>query len=212
MIQCVAMSSLSRLTTLSLMEDNLKAHDSVDITLRELIDILSERAFGLTLLFLALPNAIGLTLIPGISTIFGIPIILISLQLILGKDHLPLPKKLANYKLKRQDCLTFIAFSHPYIERLENFTKPRLLWFSSNMGLRITGMFSLILGIIIALPLPFGNFLGGISLLVLALGLAQDDGIFILIGYILATFISFAFLSVASYLLQVIQAYFTVFF
>lgn len=202
----------NQFTTLNIIENYIKESHADDIVMSELLNILNERAFGVVLLFLSLPNAIGLAAIPGLSTLLGIPIILVSLRMISGNDHLPLPKKFEAYKVSRKNCLKFITQSRPYVEKLEKLTKPRALWFSNGIGLKLTGVISFILGLIIALPIPFGNFLGGAGLLILALGLTQDDGLFIFISYVLTTIICYTLLSVATYLFYLAQEIFIKFF
>ena len=51
----------------------------------EAIEALGDRAYGLAMLMLALPMAVPISSIPGISTVFGIPLILIAAQLMLGR-------------------------------------------------------------------------------------------------------------------------------
>jgi hypothetical protein len=49
-------------------------------------------------------------------------------------------------------------------------------------GLRVAGLASLINGILIVLPIPFGNTAPAIAMLLLSLGLVTGDGIAVMAG------------------------------
>jgi hypothetical protein len=58
------------------------------VTLRDMAEFLGDRSIGGLLLVLALPMALPVPA-PGISVIFGVPLIVISAQLALGYRRLP---------------------------------------------------------------------------------------------------------------------------
>jgi hypothetical protein len=68
---------------------------------------------------------------------------------------------------------------------------PRLLIMLSPLSTRLVGIACFILAILIALPIPLANFLGGLSVAAFSLGLLRHDGVAILAGWI-ATAFSFA--------------------
>ena len=73
------------------------------LTLDDAIETLGDRAFGLAMLMLALPMAVPISAIPGISTVFGVPLILIAGQLMLGHPRPWLPHWLGRKSLPRAD-------------------------------------------------------------------------------------------------------------
>jgi hypothetical protein len=202
------MNDTNKISLLAILDHYFMIDQREKIPFGDIVKVLHERAFGLTLLFLALPNVLGLTTIPGISTIFGIPVCIISVQMIIGYRYLKLPEKIQQKTLKRHDCLTFIERSRPYLTAMERFLKPRLAWINNGFGERITGIFCLVLGVIITLPIVFGNFFGGLALAFIALGLIEDDGLFSLIGYSICIILLFVIISFLRYIFEFLWYFF----
>lgn len=163
-------------------------------TLNELITLLKERSFGILILLIALPNAFLIAAIPGISTIFGLMLIFVSFQMILQRKKIWLPKRLGHKKFSKKHFEHILTVSNPYLSRVEKNLKLRWKFLTSLFFERILGFICLVHGILIALPIPLGNFLSGTSLVFLALGTIFKDGLFILIGYVLSVLV-FSFFS-----------------
>src|SRR3990167_4070681 len=72
------------------------AHDKKlhgELTFEQILRLLGDRAFGLAVIFFALPSALPISVIPGISFVFGLPIFLLSIQMIFMRSSLWLPKR-----------------------------------------------------------------------------------------------------------------------
>src|SRR5579883_1508577 len=83
--------------------DGLTRGAAERITLGELADGLGGRAYGLLILVLAIPNAVGVGTVPGLSTIFGVPQLLIAARRALGYEHPWLPRRLRQRSFARAD-------------------------------------------------------------------------------------------------------------
>lgn len=180
---------------LQLVHDFVQKHEQSSFTLYELMEILQERSFGLLLLLMALPNALMISSIPGISSFFGIILMLVSLQMIQSRHILWFPPSLAQKKFSRESLESILKRSHSYLHPIEKHLKSRWHFLTSSCFERVLGVVCLIHSILIALPIPLGNFLPGIVLIFISLGILAKDGVYILIGLILSlvTFIFFAF-------------------
>jgi hypothetical protein len=66
-------------------------------------------------------------------------------------------------------------------------------------------------GILIVLPIPLGNFLPGIALVFLALGVIEKDGLFIVIGYFLSIGIFLFFLKTSIFIYYAIEYFYDLF-
>jgi hypothetical protein len=163
--------------------------DSGTITIRQFMQMLGDRSFCLAILIFSLPNSLPVPGIPGFSTITGIPIIFIGLQMMLGKKALWLPKSIADRRFSKVFISKVLLKSLPYVIRLEKVLRPRLLFMTSAWGERVLGVFFVVLAVIIAMPIPGGNFLPGLSMSLLALGMLERDGLFLLLAmtFILGT-------------------------
>lgn len=165
------------------------------VSLADLLAVLDERAFGVLMLILSLPSAVGLGAIPGLSTVFGIPQIFVSLQMILGAHSPWLPGIVLKRSIPMKDFRTIAEKSGPYLARIEKVLRPRLTLMTSNLAERVLGLILLLLSIMVALPIPFANQPPAVAQGLIALGLIEEDGVVALIGVtaaILATAIAVA--------------------
>jgi hypothetical protein len=155
-----------------------KAH----VRLADLLAVLDERAFGVLMLILSLPNAVGLGAIPGLSTVFGVPQIFVALQMIVGAHRPWLPGFVLQRSIPMSDFRTMVLKAAPHLQRIERILQPRLAIMSTNIVERLLGLVLLLLSIIVALPIPFANQPPAVAQALLALGLIERDGVVILIG------------------------------
>ena len=146
---------------------------------------MGDRAFGSTLLLCALPEALPLP-IAGISAFVAMPLLLVSSQLVLGFPQPKLPDWLLDQNFKLEYCEQVISGAIPFIEKLECFVEPRWSFFTSPEAERCVGVILLVLSFIIALPIPFGNMLPAIVIVLICLGLIEKDGLIIAISGIVA--------------------------
>lgn len=154
------------------------------ISIGEFLSALGDRSFGLAILIFALPNALPVPGIPGVSTILGLPIIFFGLQMLAGKEKLWLPSWLSRKSFSRRSFNKILAASVPYVQKMEKFLKPRLPRYTGKGAERLAGLIIVALAGILAIPLPAGNFLPGLGITILAFGLLEEDGAVILSGLI----------------------------
>ncbi|MFH7026432.1 MAG: exopolysaccharide biosynthesis protein [Heteroscytonema crispum UTEX LB 1556] len=173
--------STKELQTSKLLQDFLEQHSGERIYLRDLLNDIENRAFGLVLLICALPSALPL-LVAGVSAIIGIPLIIVSTQLLLGFSKPWLPAWIANRSLKRKDFQKLIYKILQTLEKFENVIRPRWKFVTSPLVQRILGLLFLILAIVIALPIPFGNLPPAIAIVIISLGMIEQDGVVIVLG------------------------------
>jgi hypothetical protein len=159
------------------------------ITVRTVLNRLDGRAFGLLLLVLALPNCIPN--IPGISTIFGVLLIAPALQMIFGAGNPWLPKRLANMEIEPRHLRMGIDGALPFLRRIEKLVQPRLEFLTQKPATIYFGVQVLILGGILILPIPLGNWPPGMSVAALAIAMLQRDGVMAIIsvGFFIASLI-----------------------
>ncbi len=60
--------------------------------------------------------------------------------------------------------------------------QPRLLPLTSALGQRLIGAVGMLLAAIVFLPVPFGNAIPGIALVLMAVGLLSRDGVAVMVG------------------------------
>jgi len=152
------------------------------ITLGQLVAALDDRAYGLLMLVLALPMALPLSAIPGVSTVFGVPLCIVAAQLMLGRPRPSLPRVLAERGFARADLSRYIQRATPWLARAERMVHPRWLALTGPAAERAIGAVCLLLGIVMALPIIGGNQPPGIAISLYAIALLERDGLFVLLG------------------------------
>lgn len=159
------------------------------ISLGQLTGLLGDRAFGLLVLIFALPNIIPM--IPGVSTVSGVVIAIVGLQMLIGRHEPWLPSAIADRTLPREQLSSMVDRTIGWIARLERIAKPRWSFMTHGLMHRVLGAMFVLLGAILALPLSWiGNFPPGVALVFLSVGLLEEDGVLVALGHaigILAT-------------------------
>ncbi len=170
-----------RKSIVKLLDDLLQDTQGEYITIGQLIDTLGTRGYGLLILILDLPNLIPLPL-PGLSTIFGVPMALIGLQMLLGIRRPWVPKKIGERKIARDNFIKMFAKARPILEKIERVLRPRLAFLSGNWTRHAIGLAILIMAGVMALPIPLGNFVLAVPIGLIALGMIERDGLFVIAG------------------------------
>ncbi len=170
------------------------------VSVEEVLHILSGKGQSLILLFLCLPFCQPLQ-IPGLSTPFGIAIAFIGLKMALGK-YVWLPKAILKRTITPETLQKITASILWMLKKLKSWVYPRLSWLCNYPLFQIiNSTVIVIMGICLALPvpLPFSNLIAAWSILLFGLGLLEDDGLFILFGYLASSITLIYFISAAFY-------------
>jgi hypothetical protein len=151
------------------------------ISFGDLVDALDGRAYGPLIVVFAAPNMLPVAL-PGISAVLGAPLILLTAQLMLGRRRPWLPGILRRRSLAREDFEWLVGRVVPRLRRIEAWVRPRLPLLTGMVGRRLIGATGLTLALVVFLPVPFGNALPGLALVLMAVGLLGRDGLAVLGG------------------------------
>jgi len=152
------------------------------VSFADIADFLGTRSIGAWLLMLALPMVLPVPA-PGISVLFGVPLMIISTQLALGGRRAWLPAFILRQSMARTDYVALVARMQPAVERFERHVRPRALWLANDWAKIPIGLICLVLAMIITLPIPLGHVAPGTAICLLALGLMERDGVVIGIGF-----------------------------
>ncbi|MDO8335881.1 MAG: exopolysaccharide biosynthesis protein [Candidatus Saccharibacteria bacterium] len=164
-------------------------------TIGSMLDIFDEKSFAFIFLVLMIFPAAPLPT-GGLVHVFEVIVILLSLQLIIGRGELWLPQKLKRVELDSVTRKKVLPFLERRVKFFEKFAKPRLAstigkkWFRVQLGIFIT-LFTL--GAFFAPPFTGLDTLPSLGVVLIAIGVILDDIIPIIAGYI----VGFAGLAVA---------------
>ena len=156
-----------------------EAQDKDRISIGDLLEALRHRALGALMFIFAVPTALPMP--PGVSAIVGAPLLFLAAQLMLGMTPW-LPKFITDRSLSRVDFQRVVAIVAPWLARAERIMRPRLTFLAHRPAVYVLGFTCLVMAIVLFLPIPLGNMLPSIAICIIALGLLERDGAWILLG------------------------------
>jgi len=138
-------------------------------------DELGQRSFAALLVLFGALNLLPLP--PGASAILGLPLLIVSAQLMLGARRAWLPDFVARKSLSAEQFRALVDRIVPRLVRVEQLIRPRYWPFWRRHGDRFTGTIAFLLAIIVTLPIPLGNWLPALSITLFGLALTERDGL-----------------------------------
>ncbi|ASG21594.1 exopolysaccharide biosynthesis protein [Nitrospirillum viridazoti] len=149
------------------------------VAIGDLLTALSDRAVGALIFVFALPNALPMP--PGTSAVLGLPLVFLTAQLALGRKPW-LPRFISSRSLARKDFAAMMAKVAPWLAKAERMLKPRLGVLARPPVEHAVGLVCFLLALILFLPIPLGNMLPAVAISLVALGVLERDGVWVLLG------------------------------
>ena len=156
----------------------------------EFWDVMEKRGFGP---MLALPSFIACTpigAIPGIPSLAGGTILLIALQILLGRRHPWLPQKVMQLNCDADQLRFIVDKVKPYAVRVDRFLVPRCFFMRQPVFRSLIALCCAGCGFVM-IPLeliPFMGLIPAFAVFIMAIGMATDDGAVALVGVSLSLF------------------------
>ena len=156
-------------------------------SLNGLIITFEDKSFAVLFLLLmaipALPLPTG-----GITHIFELIVILLALEMIIGRQSIWLPKKWGNAKLPDKFWSKTLPALIRFIKRFEKYSRPRftkLLGFTSFQ--RIIGLVVLVFALFAFLAPPFSGLdtLPSLGIVIISLALIFEDALALIAGFLI---------------------------
>ncbi len=174
------------------------AHQGGDASLKldAVLQRFHTRAYGVLLMLVLLPAFIPLPV--GTGAVSGPLVSLIGLQMLFGLRAPWLPQRARLRTIQRATLGRFSQRIARLLGWLERLCRPRLQGLTrSTLAHVFTGAQLLVLGILLALPIPLTNYPFGLLILAYAIAIIERDGVLLLVawGFGLATIITWAVLS-----------------
>lgn len=152
------------------------------LRLGDLVSDLSQSVFGMLLFIAVLPAFLPL---PGAAGLISGPLVmLVGAQLLVGLRKPWLPKFVARRGPYRSTIRRFRDRLSPWLRRLERLVRPRMPWVLDHpLASAFSGLLLILLGLLLALPVPFTNYLFGVLLLLFVFALLERDGALMLAAW-----------------------------
>lgn len=160
---------------LALAEDQQRERVSV----ADLLASLGDRALAALLFVFAFPNVLPVP--PGTSSLLGAPLVFLAAQMAL--DMKPwLPGVIAQRSMAQADYAALVRRIVPWLARAERLLRPRATALASGAMESVVGAVCLLLSLVLVMPIPLGNMLPALAICLLALGILERDGLWVLLG------------------------------
>ena len=155
------------------------------VTLRAIIGYVGEQGLLVLCALLTLPFLLPVS-IPGVSTVFGLGIVLLGAG-IFTKRTPWLPKRIMDRPVDAENLVSALKKGREFVAKVERVIRPRIpVLTGSAVMARFNGLAVVAGGVLLMIPLglvPFSNTLPALAILLLCIGVSQRDGLFVLAGY-----------------------------
>jgi len=158
------------------------------VSVDDVVHAIGRRSFGPLLLvagLITLAPIIGD--IPGMPTLMAALVLLVSVQLLAGRNTFWLPGWMLKRSISRSKFDKGIRFLKKPARWVDGLLRVRLPWLTGYIGIRVTAVVCLLIAL--AMPpmefIPFSANGAGLALALLGLGLVARDGVVLLLGFAL---------------------------
>ncbi|MEM1366309.1 MAG: exopolysaccharide biosynthesis protein [Pseudomonadota bacterium] len=164
---------------LSQVFEDLAAENRTIISIGDLAHVLRDRSFGAFLLVFSIPCLLPFP--PFTTVILGMPLVIITWQMMLGRREVWLPRFLTNRSVSGARYKELLARALPILTRIERSVRPRrwAVYRNNPVALKAVYIFCFLTAITVVLPIPFGNWLPAFGCAFFGAALSQRDGLWI---------------------------------
>lgn len=166
------------------------------LSVEQLQAALKGRGVAMLLLLLALPFCF--IPVPGLSTPFGVAVLLIGVRIAFGQKPW-LPRLIRQRNISPSRLAKVLSCGIRFARLMEKIVKPRMQFlhrWPGAMNLIGLGIASGGLLLLLPLPIPFSNTLPAWAVVLLTAGMMEKDGVLVLLGH-LTTLLSWSFIALA---------------
>lgn len=167
------------------------------VSLKTFLTALGGRGKLLLLIFLSL----GFGQIPGSALILGPVIIYLGVRLSIKKSAIWMPKSFLKKKIPSYFLVKVIKQILRFLKFMKHWSCPRYVWATQHRITRILNGWMIAcvgLSLTISPPVPLTGFVAFAAIFLIAIGMLNDDGVYIMLGYIC----TLAYLVLAFFLLK----------
>lgn len=172
--------SLAPLRTSEVLRGILTKNPGVKtFTVERILSSIGNERVEASLMMFSLPAIVP---VPGPWGIVSMPTGAIACQLVAGQKQIRLPRFILKKAISRRALAVALHAILPVLEAAEKVVRPRWSWVGHSSFRRAIGGFVFLLALAIAYPLFGFNALHATSIFVMALGMAEQDGVAVLVG------------------------------
>ena len=172
----------------------LSSQATHDVSIETVQKALADRSFAALIMFFSAINLLPLPI--GSSVILGLPLIIISAQMLMGYPAPWLPRFIASRSISAETFRKMETRLTPRVEKLEKYIRPRRWPFDRRTGEFVIGAVCLFLAILLVIPLPLGNWPPAFALFFYGVALSERDGIILAVATVIGAIATVVFFGV----------------
>jgi hypothetical protein len=150
-------------------------------TVEEIVSAIGDEGFEASLMLFSLPAVVPVPTSTGFAALSAGEI---ACEMAAGRQRIRLPRIVRKRTISRRALAVAIHAILPALEAAENIVRPRWTWVNHAIWRRMIGLFVLVLVLAIAFPLFGFNFFHATSIFVISLGMAERDGLAVMLGLV----------------------------
>lgn len=152
---------------------------SQPVTLGDVFALHGRATQGALLVMLAVPCLLPL---PGAGTVMSVGIAGMAVSIWRGEQNCNLPSRVAGLQLSSTSAHKVLCALAWFYVQAANWTRTRMTWLTEPIQRRWLAAWVAAMAVLIFLPIPFGNVLPAMGLLLSGLGLVYRDGLAVMLG------------------------------
>ena len=152
--------------------------------LGDMLEALGQRAYGPFFIIFPLIDISPVGGIPGLPTVMAVVMVLLAVQLVLGRDHLWLPGFLANRGLKGSKLVKVADKTRPIARRMDKWFHGRLPALTKGPMVKVAGVAVILLCLTVP-PLellPFASTAPMAAIMAFGIALLVRDGLLMIVA------------------------------
>ena len=160
------------------------ASERDEVYFATIMTALGTRSFGPVVLLIGVILVSPLSGIPGLPTTMAAALLLVSLQLVFGRDSFWLPRFLTNRHISSARLLKGLQWLDPPARFVDWWLRPRFCVLASNRGAVVIAGICILLALIMPVLelVPFSTTAVGVAVAAFGLALVALDGLFVMMG------------------------------
>jgi hypothetical protein len=160
----------------------------VQTTVGQLHEAIGTRSFGPLLIAVGLAGVTPLAGVPGVPSLLAFCVVLVAVQLLVGRRSFWLPGWFLRRKVKRSVIRRSVRLVRKPARFIDRLIRPRLAFSTGPLGTRLVAAVCVLIAI--AVPplelLPLAAALPSLAILAFGLGLSAKDGLLVLIAWLIS--------------------------
>jgi len=175
------------------LDDVIAAAHTDTVSIREVVNAVGDASFAPILLLPALAVATPLSGIPLFSSLMGVVIVLVAMQMILQNNHLWLPGWLLRRNAKGPVVRRAFQRLYPVAKWLDARTDRRLSILCHRPFVVLPQLVCVVSGLMMPVLefVPFSSSIVGMGVAILAIGMLTKDGVLVVFGLVPYTVVGY---------------------